>query len=168
MATRPRRPDSAVPAPAAPEADPRVRQVRRLAYLLDNSIPLPGGFRVGLDALIGLVPGIGDTAGAVLSAYVLAAAHRLGAPRSVLLRMAANVAIETVVGAVPFVGDLFDAGWKANARNVRILDAYLERPATAQRASRGFLLLLLAGLALLFVGAIAVAVLIVRALAGLF
>ncbi|HEV2149737.1 MAG TPA: DUF4112 domain-containing protein [Longimicrobiaceae bacterium] len=168
MATRPRRPDPAVPAPAAPDSDPQLRRVRRLAHLLDNSIPLPGGFRVGLDALIGLIPGIGDTAGAVLSAYVLAEAQRLGAPRSVLLRMAANVAVETIVGAIPFVGDLFDAGWKANARNVRLLNAYLERPATAERTSRGFLMLLLAGLALLFVGAVAVAILIVRAIAGAF
>ncbi len=145
-----------------------MRKLRGLAYLLDNSIPLPGGFRVGLDAIIGLVPGIGDTAGAVLSAYILTQAARLGAPRPVLLRMAANVGIETVVGAIPFLGDLFDAGWKANARNVALLDAFLERPAAAERASRGFLALLLAGLSLLLVGALVVSVLIVRALVGLF
>lgn len=145
-----------------------MRRVRGLAYLLDDSIPLPGGFRVGLDAVIGLVPGIGDAAGAVLSAYILAQAARLGASRAVLLRMAANVGIETVVGAIPFVGDLFDAGWKANARNAALLDAFLERPATAERASRWFLALLLAGLALLLVGSLVVSVLIIRALVGLF
>lgn len=168
MPTRPHRPEpTASPAPVL-DADPRVRRVRGLAYLLDNSIPLPGGFRVGLDALIGLVPGIGDTAGAVLSAYILAEAARLGAPRALLLRMAANVGIETVFGAVPFLGDLFDAGWKANARNVALLDTHLERPASTARASRGFLALLLVGLALLLAGALAVAVLLVRAIAGLF
>lgn len=168
MPTRPRSPAPAPPRAPLPDADPRVRRVRGLAYLLDDSIPLPGGFRIGADALIGLVPGVGDTAGAVLSAYVLATAARLGAPRSLLLRMAANVGIETVVGAVPFVGDLFDAAWKANARNVALLDTYLERPDPTARASRGFLALLFAGLALLFVGAVAVAVLVLRALAGLF
>lgn len=156
-----------MPAPLLDD-DPRVRRVRGLAHLLDDSIPLPGGFRVGLDAVIGLVPGIGDTAGAVLSAYILAEAARLGAPRALLLRMAANVGIETVVGAVPFLGDLFDAGWKANARNVALLGTFLERPAAAERAGRGFLALLLAGIAILVAGALAVAVLLVRALAGLF
>lgn len=164
MATRPR--TGTVPPAPAPLADhdPAVRRVRGLAHLLDNSIPLPGGFRVGLDALIGLVPGIGDTAGAVLSAYILAQAARMGVPRAVLLRMAANVGIETVVGAIPFLGDLFDAGWKANARNVALLDTHLSHPASTERASRGFVLALLLGLALLFAGALAVAVLLFRGL----
>lgn len=162
MATRPR--TGTPPATPAPlrDDDPAVRRVRGLAQLLDNSIPLPGGFRVGLDAVIGLIPGIGDTAGAVLSAYILAQAARIGVPKAVLLRMAANVGIEAVVGAIPFVGDLFDAGWKANARNVALLNAHLEHPASTERAGRGFVLMLLLGLALLFVGAAAVAVLLFR------
>jgi len=164
MATRPR--TGTAPATPAPlrDDDPAVQRVRGLAHLLDDSIPLPGGFRVGLDAVIGLVPGIGDTAGAVLSAYVIAQAARMGVPKAVLLRMAANVGIEAVVGAIPLVGDLFDAGWKANARNVVLLNAHLERPATTERASRGFVVALLLGLALLFAGALAVAVLLVRGL----
>ena len=164
MATRPR--TGTAPATPAPlrDDDPAVRRVRGLAHLLDNSIPLPGGFRVGLDAVIGLAPGIGDAAGAVLSAYILAQAARMGVPRAVLLRMAANVGIEAVVGAIPFVGDLFDAGWKANARNVALINTHLEHPGTAERASRGFVLMLLLGLALLFAGALALAVLLVRGL----
>lgn len=162
MATRP---GTAHPARAPlPDDDPAVRRVRGLAQLLDNSIPLPGGFRVGLDAVIGLVPGIGDSAGAVLSAYIITQAARMGVPRSVLLRMAANVGIEAVVGAIPFVGDLFDAGWKANARNVALINTHLEHPGTAERASRGFVVMLLLGLALLFGGAIFVAVLLFRGL----
>lgn len=164
MATRPRTGTAHPTRAPLPDDDPAVRRVRGLAQLLDNSIPLPGGFRVGLDAVIGLVPGIGDTAGAVLSAYILAQAARMGVPRSVLLRMAANVGIEAVVGAIPFVGDLFDAGWKANARNVALINTHLEHPGTAERASRGFVVMLLLGLALLFGGAIFVAVLLLRGL----
>lgn len=167
MTTRPHSAGSSHPAPV-PDADPAMQRVRGLAHLLDNSIRLPGGFRIGLDALIGLVPGFGDWAGALLSGYILTEAARLGASRSLLLRMAANVGIETLVGAVPLLGDLFDAGWKANARNVRLLDRHLGSPEPTRRASRGFLLLLLLGLALLLVGAMAVALLLLRALAGLF
>src|SRR6185503_9317287 len=95
-----------------------LQRVRGLAWLLDNSIPIPGTrMRIGLDAVIGLIPGLGDAAGAVLSSYILLEAGKLGAPRSTLLRMGANVLVESVVGIVPLVGDLFDAGWKANQRN---------------------------------------------------
>src|SRR5690606_17510045 len=90
----------------------RIKRLRALAWLMDNSIPLPGGFRIGIDALIGLFPGIGDAIGAVISTYIINEARDMGAPRSVLLRMMSNVAIDTVIGAIPFAGDLFDAGFK--------------------------------------------------------
>lgn len=120
-----------------------------LAYLLDNSIPIPGtGRRVGLDAVLGLVPGLGDVAGSALSAYIVVQAARLGAPASVIGRMVLNVGVETVIGAVPLVGDLFDAGWKANARNMRLLHGVAGRPDATRRTSRavvaGALLALLA------------------------
>ena len=110
-----------------------------MAWLLDNSIPIPGtNWRIGLDALIGLIPGLGDAAGAVFSSYILLEAGKLGASRSTLLRMGANVLIESVVGIVPLIGDLFDAGWKANQRNLRLLERSLETPALARRRDRGF------------------------------
>ena len=110
-----------------------------LAWLLDSSIPLPGTrFTVGLDALIGLVPLLGDLIGVALSSFIVAEASRLGAPRSLLARMAFNVAVDGIVGIVPFLGDAFDAGWKANQRNVRLLNAWLDHPHRAERGNRRF------------------------------
>ncbi|MBF5041822.1 DUF4112 domain-containing protein [Aggregicoccus sp. 17bor-14] len=144
--------------------DPRLRQVQKLAYLLDSSIPLPGGASVGWDAIIGLVPGLGDGAGAVLSTFIVMQAARLGAPGSVLLRMVGNVGIEALVGAVPFLGDLFDAAFKANVRNVRLLEQHLAAPGAARRASFGWLV----GIAALLVGVLVLgAVLAVVLLAAL-
>lgn len=126
-----------------------VRETRErlkwLAWLLDSSIPLPGTrFTVGIDALIGLFPVLGDLIGVLLSSYILGEAARLGAPRSLLLRMALNVGVEGIVGMIPFAGDVFDAAWKANQRNVRLLDGWLDRPEKARRSSRLFAALLVA------------------------
>ncbi|BCR03655.1 hypothetical protein DESUT3_07240 [Desulfuromonas versatilis] len=115
------------------------KRLERLAWLLDNSIPIPGlNVRIGLDALIGLFPGYGDTIGALVSSYILSEAARLGAPKSVLLKMAANIALDTLVGAIPLFGDLFDFAWKANQRNVLLLGDYLENPRRAVASSRLF------------------------------
>ena len=123
-------------------------RLRSLAWLLDSSIPLPGTrLTVGLDALIGLVPILGDLVGVLLSSYILGEAARLGAPRVLLTRMAFNIGVEGVVGIVPLAGDVFDAAWKANQRNVRLLDAWIERPEKAERSSRLFAVLLILGVA---------------------
>lgn len=157
---------TAVPLPNA-ESQSRLQRLRSLAWLLDNSIPLPGGFRIGLDAVIGLVPGIGDAIGALVSVFVLNEARMLGAPRSVLMRMSGNVLIETVIGAIPFVGDLFDAGFKANARNIALLERYQLDPVGSRRSSRlfvtGFTLFLL----LLAAAIIALPILVIIALVRL-
>jgi hypothetical protein len=111
-----------------------------LAWLLDSSIPIPGTrFTIGLDALIGLFPFIGDLVGVAASSYILAEANRMGVGKAILARMAFNVALEGVIGIVPLFGDLFDAAWKANQRNVQLLNAWAERPHQTQRASRLFL-----------------------------
>jgi len=116
----------------------RIR-LERLAWILDNSIPIPGlDTRIGLDPLLGLFPGIGDTLGALLSSYILAAAARLGAPKSVLLKMAFNIAVDAVLGTFPLLGDLFDMAWKANHRNVRLLGDYLDQPRKTVVTSRLF------------------------------
>jgi hypothetical protein len=113
-----------------------VRRLDSLSYVLDNSIPIPGtNRRFGLDAVIGLVPGFGDAAGALMSAYIVVQAARLGAPASSLVRMVLNVGIEAVVGAIPFAGDLFDAWFKANARNVTLLRKELDRPGSTRKSS---------------------------------
>lgn len=125
----------------------------RLAWLLDNSIRIPGtDFRIGLDAVIGLVPGFGDLVGTLLSSYIVGQAWQLGVPKSTLARMGFNVLVEGVIGAVPIFGDIFDAAWKANQRNVQLLHAHLENPRRAVRASRTFIAVLLAALILLVVG----------------
>ncbi|MEZ5582560.1 MAG: DUF4112 domain-containing protein [Candidatus Competibacteraceae bacterium] len=93
-------------------------RLNRMAWFLDNSIPVPGmgGYRVGADGLIGLIPGIGDAFGAVLSTYILGEAARLGVPKSVLLRMLFNIVIESIIGLIPFAGDIFDMAWNQLAQ----------------------------------------------------
>ncbi len=93
--------------------------IEKLAWVMDNSIPI-GRWRVGLDGIIGLVPGVGDLLGALISAVIVAAGIQARLPRSAIARMVANVAIEAVVGIVPFLGDVFDMAWKANMKNVAI------------------------------------------------
>jgi hypothetical protein len=113
------------------------RGLERLAWWLDSAIPIPGTrLRIGLDGLIGLVPGIGDVIGTVLSGYLIAQSARLGVPASTLARMVLNVAVETLVGAIPVLGDLFDFVWKANRRNVDLLQAYERDPKRVTRRNR--------------------------------
>lgn len=98
-----------------------LQRLEKLGQLLDSALPIPGTrFRIGLDGILGFIPGIGDAAGAAMSAYLIFEAARLGLPVTTLLRMTGNVAIETVIGAVPIVGDLFDIAWKANLKNVAL------------------------------------------------
>jgi hypothetical protein len=136
------------------DQDDTRRRLQSLAWLLDSSIPIPGTrFTIGIDALIGLFPFIGDLIGVLLSSYILSEAARMGAPKAVLMRMAFNVGVEGVVGIVPVAGDVFDAAWKANQRNVRLLGAWLDEPKKAARSSRlfaaGLILAVAAFLALL-------------------
>jgi hypothetical protein len=146
----------------------RLQRLRSLAWLLDNSIPLPGGFRVGLDAVIGLVPGVGDAIGGLISAYLINEARMMGAPRSVLMRMTGNVLLETIIGVIPFAGDLFDAAYKANTKNLALLERYELDPTGSRRSSRlfvfGFSLLLI----LLVLVIVAIPVLVVMGIAQLF
>jgi hypothetical protein len=97
-------------------------RLRRLAVLLDTAIRLPGGIRIGADSVVGLAPVVGDALTTLLASYIVYEAHRLGLPKRKIWRMAANVALDGVVGAVPLVGDLFDMAFKANIRNLRIIE----------------------------------------------
>lgn len=100
----------------------RIARLEALANLLDTAFIVPGtDIRFGLDALIGLIPGIGDAVTTIVSLYIVREARALGAPRYLIARMLANVAIDGVVGAVPFLGDAFDVMWRANRRNVGLL-----------------------------------------------
>jgi C4-dicarboxylate transporter len=109
-------------AKAADSIQARLDRLDSLSRLLDIAFVLPGTrFRFGAEAIMRLVPGIGDAAASALSCLILYEAHRLGVPRRVMMRMAGNVAIEAAAGAVPVLGDLFDVAFRANRRNVRIL-----------------------------------------------
>lgn len=153
----------------SPSSEPApLAQARRLAQLLDTSIPLPGGYRIGWDAVLGLIPGLGDGAGALLSTYIVLQAVRLGASREVLVRMVGNVALEALLGAVPFLGDVFDAAFKANVRNVRLLEGHLASPGTARRASRAWVIGVVVALLALLTLVLVLAVLTVRALLSAF
>jgi hypothetical protein len=128
------------------------KRMDRLAWFLDSSIQLPGfNARIGIDPLIGLIPGIGDTLGAVMSSFILSEAARLGALKSILMKMAFNIALDAFAGALPILGDLFDFVWKANQRNARIFGEYLENPRETVAGSRLFAWLLVGSLMGLFI-----------------
>jgi hypothetical protein len=108
----------------------RLARIEALARLLDTAFLIPGtNIRFGFDALIGLVPGIGDAVTSLISLYIISEARALGAPRLLVARMLANVALESVVGIVPIVGDAFDVAWRSNRRNLALLRDHLDRSA---------------------------------------
>lgn len=137
--------------------------LENLAWLMDDLIRIPGlGWRFGLDALVGLIPGFGDTATSLASFYILASAVRYRVPKITMLRMGLNVGIDYLVGSLPLVGDLFDAWWKSNQKNIALLRQRATVSAEEARQGKlsdwlfvGLIILLLAGLAL---GAAAVSV----------
>jgi hypothetical protein len=109
---------------------PAIDDLLRLAQLLDNQFVVPGtNFRFGIDSIIGLIPGIGDAVSALISLYIMARAKHLGAPNGLLVKMGINVAIDTTIGAFPIFGDLFDAAFKSNLKNVRLLLDHVSRGA---------------------------------------
>jgi len=131
----------------------RLARLRRFAYWLDV---------IGLDPILGLIPGAGDAAGAVLAAWMLVEAFRMGVSRATLWRMAGNVALDAAVGAVPVLGDIFDFAWKANLRNVALLERHLVAPDRAERADRGFVLLVILGVLVMGLGLLVLGVLLTR------
>lgn len=136
-------------------AAPSIVSLRDLARVLDEAIRIPGtNVRIGLDAILGLIPGGGDVAGGLFSAIIMLQAARMGAPAAVLARMLGNVVIDTAIGSIPLLGDLFDFAWRANSKNVRLLESWRDRPAGTRRASRVAVAGFLAALVLLIVLAV--------------
>jgi hypothetical protein len=114
--------------------DSATAEVELLAWLLDNSIPIPGtGRRIGLDALIGLIPGAGDLVSGGLGLLVVVRAAQRGLPTVVLARMLANVALDFAIGSIPVIGDLFDLWFKSSVRNVGLMRRYVTEPGASTR-----------------------------------
>lgn len=118
--------------------DPRYAQVRRLADLLDSRFRIPGTRQTfGVDAVLGIVPGLGDAAGLAAAAVVISQAVRLGARGWTLVSMLVNAALDATVGSLPVAGTVFDVVYKANARNVRLLEEHVaDAPAARDHARR--------------------------------
>jgi hypothetical protein len=148
--------------------DPRVRRIRALARMLDSAFVIPGTkIRVGADPIIGLIPVVGDLAGAALSGYIVLASARLGTPPSTLARMLINIAIDTVVGSVPVLGDMFDVGWRSNMKNADLLESHLRGSLESRRANRLVVAGVIGGVFLLAVGATALGIIMIRFLVHL-
>ena len=136
--------------------------LEQLSHWMDGLFRIPGtSWRFGLDALVGLIPGVGDTATTLVGFYVLAAGVRYRVPKVTLLRMGLNIAVDYVFGAIPFVGDLFDAAWKSNKKNIELLRQ--RATVSAAEADKGrtsdwlFVGLIMGVLLLLLAGSLAVA-----------
>ncbi|MGH7964338.1 MAG: DUF4112 domain-containing protein [Candidatus Binatia bacterium] len=144
----------------------RLHRLDKLARLLDTAIPIPGTrFRIGLDGLLGFIPGVGDTLGAVFSSYIIFEAARLGFPKRTLLRMVGNVTVETLVGAVPILGDIFDIAWKANVRNLALLRAHRAEVARSEeRSPRQIMSLSIVVIVLTIIGLLALSIFVLRLL----
>ena len=155
-------------APIEGEVAPQhVQRARALAKLLDNAFPIPGtSMRVGLDPLLGLIPGVGDLVGAGVSGYILLLAAQAGAPKTVLARMVGNVALDSLVGSIPGVGDLFDFGFKSNARNMALLERYTVAPGEVKKTSGAVVFAAILVILLLAVGGFVLAFLAARWLVG--
>lgn len=105
----------------------KLSRLRSISRLLDNAIAIPGTkIRLGLDPILGLLPGGGDTITGGISAYIVVEAARMGVSREVLGKMVGNILIDSVAGTIPVVGDLFDVGWKSNVKNIELLEKHLE------------------------------------------
>ena len=101
----------------------RMGRLKLLSQRLDDSITIPGTkYKIGVDPIIGLIPGGGDVFGAILSIYIMYSGIRMGVPRATVNKMFKNILLEFIIGCIPIVGDLFDIVWKSNQRNVKLIE----------------------------------------------
>lgn len=142
--------------------------VSRVARLLDSAFRVPGtNIRFGLDSIIGLIPGGGDIAGAVMSSILVLMSMREGVPAPVLWRMVWNVIVDTLIGAVPLLGDLFDVAWKANTKNAELLERYVAHPEKTTTRSRWLGVLVVLALLAVVAAVLAATTFLLRALFAL-
>ena len=134
-------------------------RLRAIASLFDQAFAVPGTrWRFGIDALFGLVPGLGDIAGALVAVYALRVARYLRAPNVVQLMMLMNIALDALIGSIPLIGDLFDFAFQAQTRNLKLLDAWVAMPDRAARRSRRSLVLIPLAIFIVFVTLTALAI----------
>lgn len=127
------------------------RRIERVTHALDELVGIPGTpVRVGLDPIVGLIPVVGDAVAAVVGVWVIGEAARFGIPRVVLARMAVNLVIDLVIGAVPILGDLYDVAFRSNSRNLALFRRHALEPDASTRGDQAFF----AGLLLLLVGSV--------------
>lgn len=130
----------------------KVSKLRRISRVLDNAIAIPGtNIRFGLDPILGLLPGGGDTITGGISAYIVVEAARMGVPREVLGKMVGNILLDSFAGTIPVLGDLFDVGWKSNIKNIELLEKHLEIAETG-KSDKLFIIGLILLLAVIVLG----------------
>lgn len=140
-----------------------IRRLRRFSYLLDSAIRIPGTpYRIGIDPLLDILPIGGDFIGAALSIYIVFEAARMGVSRPILVQMVSNILLDTVIGTVPVLGTVADAVWKANGKNLDLLETELNIPQSEKKADWLFLALLIGGLLIAIVVLAAISVMILR------
>ena len=156
------------PIPPAIASHPKlavIQRLRKLTRLMDNAIAIPGTkFRFGLDPILGLLPGAGDLIGTALSAYIVIEALRLGLPRETLGKMVGNILLESVVGTVPVVGDWFDFAWKANVKNLELIETHLGVTDTTKPVNKWLIFLLVVGFLIIGIGLVTLSVIVFKLL----
>ena len=130
-----------------------LRRLRQISHILDNAIPIPGtSARIGLDPILGLLPGAGDTLTGLMSVYIVFEAARMGVPAATLGRMGVNILFDLLTGTVPVLGDLVDVTWKANSKNVALLEKHVSDPIPSRAADKVFAIALIIILLIVVVG----------------
>ena len=115
------------------EREQTLARMERIERLMDRSLTLPGGFKLGFDSIIGLIPGVGDVVSSLFAGSIFMKAVKLGLPKTILARMAFNILIDALIGSIPIFGDIFDIVFKANTRNMALVRTYYENPKRAER-----------------------------------
>lgn len=160
------RPASKPSVTAAPSA---IKRLRQISHLLDNAIPIPGSkARIGLDPILGLLPGGGDVFTGLLSVYIVFEGARMGVPAATLGRMGTNILIDVLTGTVPVLGDLFDVTWKANSQNVALLEKHMAEPVPSRAADKLWAIVVLALLVALVIGMASLSVWLLAQVVALF
>ncbi len=154
--------------PSVKPASSSLKRLRQISHLLDNAIALPGtDFRIGLDPILGILPGGGDIITGLMSVYIVFEGARMGLPATTLGRMGFNILLDTLTGTIPVIGDFFDVTWKANSQNVMLLEKHLANPEPSRAADRLFAVVIVVGLLALILGAATLSVWVLVQLAQL-